>query len=837
MVMKRLLLILCMVLWVGQAWAETGIDHADHFAAALFGGDSTYLYGVRSGQASSKLFRLNTSNQWIQPNGTSGDTALFDFATIISPQSYAMNAICMVYPSQGSTYGDGNDPILVAVVNDAGNYKWIMTSKDGGLHWGSNAAMDDGVPSYALQNDPVRGQVAHTVTQGVLSNRSFAENNGTIYFVSYGKNYEFQEVIKTTNGINWTRVVYWNSGCEAIDGGADDDPASVIKHLHHIHYDPYSEHFLITVGDLGATEGAGIIVWDGTTALTDNLPVTAENYPNSITANGAQKYLALGFNFSANYITWIAEAETPQSGIWRVGRTVAGLPDWTTVTSVNTDVDSYTGHRGGFALTTTGGVHLLTDSLVGDATDEQGIIWSSTDQTTWTIVGRWGWVSDANSKLFKAMFEWGGYAWLSSSTAAGKSDLNTVKISVGGTNKDDLPTIIHPVYYVYTAANGGNDSNNGWSSRTPWLTLEKALKADKITYGARVIVGTGTFDDQNAILIDWNGNTYTGTGTVVVEGQGMESTLVRHKAGDDANYLTYLADATYPVIWRDIAFDSKSAVTYLVRMHSTLTPSFYRVSLGSADYDRGANGAQLALNNGGTVKWCRFIGPATNADAFIIGGNSTTVVMHHNTFIGLNDISYINGRTDTTLELINNTFYNYSNRGIVFAPGTTFTSLLIKNNIFYGQVTNQDIMDLASLTETDSQIDYNYYFKGVTNVANSGGTNRKTAANGSITFRDAANNDLGVASGPVINAGANLCGVTASCTESGVPYACCTGEGAGNCFATLADFRSRDVCVGGTFVGGKAGSGPDIGAYEKSFGGLFQQFNKTNRFAPYRRLR
>lgn len=32
------------------------------------------------------------------------------------------------------------------------------------------------------------------------------------------------------------------------------------------------------------------------------------------------------------------------------------------------------------------------------------------------------------------------------------------------------------------------------------------------------------------------------------------------------------------------------------------------------------------------------------------------------------------------------------------------------------------------------------------------------------------------------------------------------------------------------------GAAPDIGAYEKSLGGLFQQFNKTNRFAPFRRL-
>lgn len=32
------------------------------------------------------------------------------------------------------------------------------------------------------------------------------------------------------------------------------------------------------------------------------------------------------------------------------------------------------------------------------------------------------------------------------------------------------------------------------------------------------------------------------------------------------------------------------------------------------------------------------------------------------------------------------------------------------------------------------------------------------------------------------------------------------------------------------------GANPDIGAYEKSLGGLFQTFNKTNRFAPHRRL-
>jgi hypothetical protein len=84
-------------------------------------------------------------------------------------------------------------------------------------------------------------------------------------------------------------------------------------------------------------------------------------------------------------------------------------------------------------------------------------------------------------------------------------------------------------------------------------------------------------------------------------------------------------------------------------------------------------------------------------------------------------------------------------------------------------------------------------------------------ASGSISYAwtDAPNYKL-MSNSPAIDAGVNLCGVTASCTGAAAPYACCTGEGTGNCIANSTDYAGKPRCVSGVFAGRLS---EDIGAY------------------------
>lgn len=85
-------------------------------------------------------------------------------------------------------------------------------------------------------------------------------------------------------------------------------------------------------------------------------------------------------------------------------------------------------------------------------------------------------------------------------------------------------------------------------------------------------------------------------------------------------------------------------------------------------------------------------------------------------------------------------------------------------------------------------------------TAGAGGVLSICAGTYTGTMTDNANYKLRIGSG-LIDAGVDLCGVTASCTASTDPYACCTGEGTGNCIANSTDFYGKPQCVSGVFVG------------------------------------
>jgi hypothetical protein len=125
----------------------------------------------------------------------------------------------------------------------------------------------------------------------------------------------------------------------------------------------------------------------------------------------------------------------------------------------------------------------------------------------------------------------------------------------------------------------------------------------------------------------------------------------------------------------------------------------------------------------------------------------------------------------------NNVFYNFKTNGFYNASSVI---PIIKNNIFYGQTGAACINDGGSVTETNTQIDYNIYRNSVlTNQANSGGSHSLLSTDPLFIN---TGTDFHLASGsPAINAGVSV-GLT-------------------------SDYDGKPVPMG---------AGVDIGAYEKS---------------------
>lgn len=174
------------------------------------------------------------------------------------------------------------------------------------------------------------------------------------------------------------------------------------------------------------------------------------------------------------------------------------------------------------------------------------------------------------------------------------------------------------------------------------------------------------------------------------------------------------------------------------------------------------------------------------------------------------------------LPVYNNTFYLSSGRtitnGLLYitinadSGDAASTGTIAKNNIFFNQA-DQTNINCDAASATDMEIDYSihYPFKAIVGATTytvwadwtGAGFDTTYASTSDPMFRGATNADfMPLAASPAIDSGADV--------------------------SLTTDYYGNAV---------PKRNGVDIGAVERqSFGGLFQNFNKTNRFAPFRRL-
>ncbi len=759
------ILILASVLFAGEGWGATKLEVVDYVNAYIYCHDGTNYYGVKSGLSGTKLVK-----------GTSYDNMaeVFDFANI-SANLAANLAWC------------ANGSVFVFTKDSDTSKAYLYKSVDGGVSFGSNSpTFNDN--NYVLMFGDVDGSIDNQISGVDILPRGFLydSHNGQMLVGEYnyngsrtpgGANDQVRLMKSSDNGTTWTEAAHWNT-----DGSTQN-----VVHIHGVVQDPYTHDIYILFGE----DSSGLIRWDGVSSIDNN--VNPEAYTDwagdgvyGVGNSGRHRYVDL--LFTQEYIFGMSDTlAAGERGIWKIGKDLGSF------VLMDNAIAPYASHAGYLGVKSSSGNLYFEELLEAGATDFQLNIYSSSDSgASFSIVGKYGTTGGPHStRQFQQV---GDYLFLSA-FGAGKSDISTAVLRESGTYAETEPVILHPVYWVATTGTNNTTYPNGYRPSSPWATLTYALEGDRITYGARVIVGAGTYDDQNKILTDWDGNTREGSGTTVIEGAGMDLTLHRHKAGDDANYTIYINDNTAHLLWKDMAFDDKSATVYMFRQAKSPYSEYRNVSFGSKTYARNA-GSQLAPSVVTIVANCRFSG-TDNTDALVGGGNGSTLTVTGSIFDGFDDLLYINRYTGLTFSWVNNTAYNYDNRGITFGSGTTFTSLTIKNDIFSGQVAGQDIIDEGSITEADAQIDYNLYLKGTTGLANSGGSHSVT---GDPKFVSAADNNFRLKPGsPAINAGVDVGLVT---DYAGKPIAGLPDIGAYE-FPTMAPPKMltgnrATKCVGGS---------------------------------------
>lgn len=585
----------------------------------------------------------------------------------------------------------------------------VYLSNDGGA-----TLANSGSPVVELGYDPTNGHVPNVWAL----HRGFAEgevDGVTTYFigeynsapgrVAGGAN-DCVRLLSSTDGVTWSQEVQFNQD------GANRN----VLHIHAVRYD--SGYIYIAFGDGGtANKEAGIIRWNPSTGVwSDNQDIS---YFSSVdgfkSVSGSQTYRVVDLIFTDNHIFSMSDNYSDNStrGIWQCNKDLTG---WTLK---NNDIVSYDNHCGWMGLKTTSGTLLFIDQIAAGATDYQINMWSSGDNgETWALVGKIGCNSLSGIQATINMLEEfnGNIVVGPTYYGAGKSSVGRDKaiLTEQGTFAEIRPVILHPVFWVSPS---GSNSDDGWTPSTAWATPKHALEGDRLSPGSRLIIASGSYPETTRINIDWDtpDAAYETTGSVVIEGAGLENTtLYQTAAGSNTEAIILYADEG-EVIFKDL------------QIYNARTSRDIYLYGGTAIFDQCLIGGK-AVHSSGTVCVMNHSGDLTITKSRIESGadNGSGLIYFLGTTPSVDILSSVisGGRygiyydvSGSSLSIKHSAILDYSQRGISAAGGAD-QQMTVKYNAFDGGASSYPIYDASGITETD--VDYNFYDESNLNLTDGG---------------------------------------------------------------------------------------------------------------------
>ena len=664
-------------------------------AVDYIGGSAGYV----SGYDDSFLYTIVTTNLYRRTSRLAAPELIFDFSTILAA----------LEPRSIWAFNSGLFALTTNYIGTTGIYK----STDHGISW---------------------TLVCNLSGKSLLPRGMCEDLSGNIYYGTYQVDDSGSILGKSTDGGDtFSNVATWTS--------------AYVRHIHAVVHNAGSIY--ICFGDTG--DETGILKWDGSAFLTsDALPkdYTAATHGADGIGDG-QAYRTCDLLFFGGKVYYIADTTgNADAGIYRMNTDLTG------VEQIDTQIQSFLNHSGYLGLTLNGA--LIFSEFLEDSdpaiTDLKMNLWCSEDGDTWSVGGTF--LSVANSSGGGlGLLEYQGEGYFSKS-GAGKENLTSAVFTTSQSCDKDNPNILHPVYWV---SKTGSNAQSGYRPTTPWLTVQYALIGDRITNGARVIVGAGAFEEAN-ILLDFDGNARPGNSDslTVVEGQG--SDLTRIFSNTTKNYLFYVEEAEVPVKFKKFMAYTTWPGTSAAKstIFSLLTQTLSKGDIVCEDLIIGNQqewARAFATSAGVSLKVVR-----TKINLATVGGNVCVPAGTGNVEMMFSEVlstsvvcSY--SVAGFYLSIVNSVLAGFTATG-VFYSGAANQIPKIKNTIFSPAVgATYSLYDSGTgLVETDSEIDYNVYF-GVApgGLTNSGGSHSLTS---DPKFVDAAGGDFRLqSSSPCRNSG------------------------------------------------------------------------------------
>lgn len=534
-----------------------------------------------------------------------------------------------------------------------------------------------------------------------------------------GAQYDQVRLMQSSDdGKTWSLVVKWNT----------DGSTNQVRHIHAVQMNPYNNHVVISIGDSGNQPAT--IDWD------PDVGVWANNQAHSHWVGvagfklvyGKQSSRGVKVAFTPKYICWHTDASSTDDSTGFYRGIFVVRHDMTGQRRVNADLASFTTVSGWDAITLSDGSVLMSSQPGSGANDTDAYIWASngSDVSDFTKIARIG-GRQTSTGPFVQFFELPDGRVLVSSvamagcnkaTAATSAGWGTVVCTFGGTFMSDVPETIAPVRWVNTAT--GSDSNNGERPSAAWATLGKALTASAITFGTRVIF-SGQQQPTAAVTCAWGAyaGQYAGKAAAEVQVTGTTDPGCGPSALVDSYIATAAAsglircDGTtggaHNIRLKNLILDALSSSANMIVTALTVTPNSVALEDCRLGDNFTGNVVFRARNAGGTYKAlrCKLNQSALTSGKSAVTTDGTAILTLHACVLtgSYRALEVISGSPVVTLSHC--LFTGYSDAGVC-ADAATSPVVTGHGCEFVGNGTSVPLRDLASLTWTDSRMDYNF---------------------------------------------------------------------------------------------------------------------------------
>jgi hypothetical protein len=685
----------------------TVLETVNSFRGHWFGANEGFLYG-------SNYFNMRQ----IVRKGETGQN--FEIRGIITSVDTSYSEITKIFPA--TTPG-----LLFILVQDRYSNFYLLKSADGGLTMHKVFTFGEGNGINQCNTPNVR------LLRGILEltrDLPAGGGKGDLYFGEYninrnripGSTNDRLRIMKSTdNGETWIKIMEWNT-----------NGYNQVGHIHAMKQDPYTGEIYVCTGD--NLNKAGIIKWNGVSPWRDNATLPGlKTLTGFSVLTGGQRFRAVDMLFDQNSFYTVTDTQKPnnldgsESGIWK------GSKDLSSYRRVNNHIYNYDPMHIGWFGEKLGNTFIFTTSREIESTYKWKKlnlqVYTSTDGENWYVTGQLNMrdVSpDTTTKYIANIFVLNNKIYIDCVGGSGHYSTIQCELSRKWMVNDD-PVILHPVFFVGKWNVPGNDAYSGTSPDSPKATLKNILEGSKIPAGGRVRISSGTFQ-EGYINPDWSSTFVQGSGSVLIEGKGMDSTFiirspgVGEASGMKIEQLKTRSGKNSPIIFKDLSYSNvvdggTAHISYVIDNLDTYVKTM-GCRLGGVQND---DSPLVSLSGEGAG----YISDSTwyISPSFQSAWKSSVVSNAVNQFIDIKNSILLNAYdalainfTGASLSLKNCTFYGTGRYGVSFNATTTIQPAIL-NCIFSGA--DAPINDLSGIIETN--VDYNYYEKPNVNV--NGGAN------------------------------------------------------------------------------------------------------------------